>query len=709
MIPLGAAQWTGSSNQLLPVRSTAGVQGGSGSFSFGAWANLDTLASSQALLLKGSPNGYNLIEYGVFFNTGLGAFQASFSNGTTGATIASPVTLSTGTWYFVLVWYDASGPTINLAVNGTAATPVSWTDGPIAAGAHAVTLGYDATSSSYPFTGRIASAFLIQRVLTGPEKTYLYNSGNGRVSFDLPSFNGGSLVPPSGQGEWWDLDVSGSTRVGAFNGINMTPVDAGGPRTPTFSTSGIPRVLGLSLASLYTLMGPLSGIQGVASTNFTVTPDGLYGGTITPHTTGTGTFSPSTLSWSNTDDAKTFTYTPSSTTGSPHTVTTTSSPTLTDPAGVAYTVTSGTPVFLKVTAPSPIHGVPRVGAAVGSGGTVNIPVTGTYTGTPGGIEVTRDGVTWVTVADNSTGTLTGGVFAGVLPGVPPGVYALRVRVTDDHTVSVGVSPVSAGSFAPRPRQAQSWSVPKKTRVSATVRGNAPQEFPLPRPTTPRAFQGAYARHTQVPRRFRPGGGVLFVPPTVSVTAAGGASLNEIQTVTLTGATGGTFTLTFSGQTTSALAYNAAASTVQTALRALSSINGANVTVAGSAGGPYTVTFVGTLAGANQPAITAAAGSLTGPGTPTVGIVETLRGAAAANAVQVVTPGGGTFQLAVRQGVSKSIPAGATAADVQAAIGAAYSVGVGNLTVAGSPGGPYTVTFVNGLTNTFIPPMQPIRP
>jgi hypothetical protein len=417
MIPLGAAQWTGSSNQILQVSSTAGVQGGSGSFSFGAWANLDTLASSQALLLKGSPNGYNLIEYGVFFNTGLGAFQASFSNGTTGATIASPVTLSTGTWYFVLVWYDASGPTINLAVNGTAATPVSWTDGPIAAGAHAVTLGYDATSSSYPFTGRIASAFLIQRVLTGPEKTYLYNSGNGRVSFDLPSFNGGSLVPPSGQGEWWDLDVSGSTRVGAFNGINMTPVDAGGPRTPTFSTSGIPRVLGLSLASLYTLMGPLSGIQGVASTNFTVTPDGLYGGTITPHTTGTGTFSPSTLSWSNTDDAKTFTYTPSSTTGSPHTVTTTSSPTLTDPAGVAYTVTSGTPVFLKVTAPSPIHGVPRVGAAVGSGGTVNIPVTGTYTGTPGGIEVTRDGVTWVTVADNSTGTLTGGVFAGVLPGV----------------------------------------------------------------------------------------------------------------------------------------------------------------------------------------------------------------------------------------------------------------------------------------------------
>ncbi len=64
---------------------------------------------------------------------------------------------------------------------------------------------------------------------------------------------------------------------------------------------------------------------------------------------------------------------------------------------------------------------------------------------------------------------------------------------------------------------------------------------------------------------------------------------EVQTVTLSNATGGTFTLTGNSNTTAAIAYNASAATVQTAIRALGG-NYAGVVVTGSAGGPYTVTF-----------------------------------------------------------------------------------------------------------------------
>jgi hypothetical protein len=88
-------------------------------------------------------------------------------------------------------------------------------------------------------------------------------------------------------------------------------------------------------------------------------------------------------------------------------------------------------------------------------------------------------------------------------------------------------------------------------------------------------------------------------------------VDEQQTVTLTGtATGGTFTLTFNGQTTGAIAWNATASTLQTALVALSNIDPADVTVTGSAGGPWTVTFTGQYAGVNVPNMTATS-SLTG--------------------------------------------------------------------------------------------------
>lgn len=72
--------------------------------------------------------------------------------------------------------------------------------------------------------------------------------------------------------------------------------------------------------------------------------------------------------------------------------------------------------------------------------------------------------------------------------------------------------------------------------------------------------------------------------------------NRVQVVTITGTpTGGSFTLSYGGQTTGTIAYNAASSTVQTAVRALGgSLSAATVT--GSAGGPYTITI-----GAGSPA------------------------------------------------------------------------------------------------------------
>jgi len=68
-------------------------------------------------------------------------------------------------------------------------------------------------------------------------------------------------------------------------------------------------------------------------------------------------------------------------------------------------------------------------------------------------------------------------------------------------------------------------------------------------------------------------------------------------VTLGTQSSGTFTLTYGGQTTSGIAYNAAASAVQTALEALSSIGSGNVSVTGNAGGPYTIRMIGAKGGA----------------------------------------------------------------------------------------------------------------
>lgn len=109
--------------------------------------------------------------------------------------------------------------------------------------------------------------------------------------------------------------------------------------------------------------------------------------------------------------------------------------------------------------------------------------------------------------------------------------------------------------------------------------------------------------------------------------------NEVQTLTISGTpTGGTYTLTYRGATTSAIAHNANAATIQAALEALDTIDA--VDVAGS--GPFTITFP---ASAGDVALIVGDGSsLTGGTDPAATVVETTAGVdAATEAVATVVP------------------------------------------------------------------------
>jgi hypothetical protein len=107
-----------------------------------------------------------------------------------------------------------------------------------------------------------------------------------------------------------------------------------------------------------------------------------------------------------------------------------------------------------------------------------------------------------------------------------------------------------------------------------------------------------------------------------------AAVNEVQTVTVTGSpTAGTFTLTFLGQTTGTIAYNATNAAVQTALEALNNIDTGDVTVTGPAG-TWVVTFGGKYAALDVAMLGLGTNALTGGTTPTVVITETTKGKAA---------------------------------------------------------------------------------
>lgn len=100
--------------------------------------------------------------------------------------------------------------------------------------------------------------------------------------------------------------------------------------------------------------------------------------------------------------------------------------------------------------------------------------------------------------------------------------------------------------------------------------------------------------------------------------------NAVQTVTVA-ATSGTFTLTFNGVTTAALAFDAPAAAVQAAVVGLSSVGAGNVTVTSAATGVYVVTFTGTLRTSPMPTLTADGSGLAGG---TVAVTQTVAGVAA---------------------------------------------------------------------------------
>jgi hypothetical protein len=109
----------------------------------------------------------------------------------------------------------------------------------------------------------------------------------------------------------------------------------------------------------------------------------------------------------------------------------------------------------------------------------------------------------------------------------------------------------------------------------------------------------------------------------------GGGTNEVQTLTKVGTiSGGTFTITFNGQTTAPIQWNATAADVQAALIALSNVGVGEVAVTGGPinTAPFVITFQFGSGGADEPQVTVDTTLLTGttpgitpatqtPGTP----------------------------------------------------------------------------------------------
>jgi hypothetical protein len=143
----------------------------------------------------------------------------------------------------------------------------------------------------------------------------------------------------------------------------------------------------------------------------------------------------------------------------------------------------------------------------------------------------------------------------------------------------------------------------------------------------------------ISKAYAAGQWVVYALPSAILTISGATKgiqyyldhgTDEVQTLTITGTpTGGTFSLSYNGTVVaSAIAYNAASATLQTALETFFGVG--NITVTGGAGGPYTVTFKLLYGAMDAALLVLSTNAFTGGTSPSMTIVETTAGLATGN-------------------------------------------------------------------------------
>lgn len=169
------------------IADNAALSTGDIDFTIAGWVMAEALATNNTLASKFSTTG-NQREYSVGYNSTSNRFRFTVS-ATGSSTVAHAVADSLGApsnavWYFIVAWHDATANTINIQVNNGTVDSTSHSTG-VFNGTSPFAIGARINTTGEYWDGRIDEVAFWKRVLTSDERTYLYNSGNGRAYADL--------------------------------------------------------------------------------------------------------------------------------------------------------------------------------------------------------------------------------------------------------------------------------------------------------------------------------------------------------------------------------------------------------------------------------------------------------------------------------------------------------------------------------------------
>lgn len=177
-----ARDFEAGDTEYFTIDSNDSLSFGDEDFTIGLWLNIESKPGSTMYPLIKWRTSSPLREYYVAWATGTDRFR--FAVSPDGIETTNYVTWrsapSTGTWYFVVAWHDSVNNKLCIQVNNESPQETAYSGGcnnstsPFRLGANS-----NSSPSNY-YDGLIDEVFIYRRLLTEAERTWLYNSGNGR-------------------------------------------------------------------------------------------------------------------------------------------------------------------------------------------------------------------------------------------------------------------------------------------------------------------------------------------------------------------------------------------------------------------------------------------------------------------------------------------------------------------------------------------------
>lgn len=172
-----AGQFVRASSQYLSLADNAALSTGDIDFTASGWVYFDSFSTFVNILGKWNTTG-DQREWILYWDNAAGKFHFAVSSAGTvqqgDVTADSAGTISTGQWYFVVVWHDASANTTNIQVNNGTATTTSYSLGVFNSTAAFQISG--AGGAVNTFDGRVDDVRFYKKVLSAAERTALYES-----------------------------------------------------------------------------------------------------------------------------------------------------------------------------------------------------------------------------------------------------------------------------------------------------------------------------------------------------------------------------------------------------------------------------------------------------------------------------------------------------------------------------------------------------